>query len=127
MRFVFDTNRLTDLFRGDPDLIVAVQGADEIWLPFIVLGEIRAALQAGNHTAANEAVLTQFLNLPQVGVLFPDYETTNVYARLFQYLRRAGTRIPVTDLWIASLAVQYRLTLLTRDPHFERLPQVSRS
>lgn len=41
-------------------------------------------------------------------------------------LRRAGTSIPVSDLWIAALVVQHDLTLLTQDRHFERFPQIHR-
>jgi predicted nucleic acid-binding protein len=61
-----------------------------------------------------------------VSVLCADHQTTDVYARLFQQLRRAGTPIPTNDLWIASLAVQHQLMLLSRDEHFAKLPQVSK-
>jgi tRNA(fMet)-specific endonuclease VapC len=67
----------------------------------------------------------RFLRLPSVAVLYPDSETAEVYARLFVQLRRAGTPVPTNDLWIAGLAVQHQLTLLTLDSHFNKIPQVS--
>jgi tRNA(fMet)-specific endonuclease VapC len=46
-------------------------------------------------------------------------------ARLrFVQLRRSGQPIPVNDLWIAALCLQHRLTLITRDRHFESIPQL---
>jgi len=63
--------------------------------------------------------------LRSVEVLYADRETTEVYARLFLQLRQAGTPIPTNDLWIASLAIQHELALITRDAHFAKVPQVA--
>lgn len=61
---------------------------------------------------------------PTVGVLLPDRETAEQYARLFVQLRRTGTPVPTNDLWIAALALQHGLRVLTRDRHFARIPQL---
>jgi predicted nucleic acid-binding protein len=37
-----------------------------------------------------------------------------------------GTPIPTHDIWIAALVVEHGLTLLSRDKHFDRLPQILR-
>jgi tRNA(fMet)-specific endonuclease VapC len=126
MRVLLDTNRLTDAFRGVPAVVKSLEQANEIWIPFVALAEIKAGFLGGRRAAENEGLLHAFLRLPGVGTLFPDQETTDVYARLFVQLRRAGTPVPTNDLWIASLAVQHQLVLLTRDEHFAKLPQVSR-
>jgi predicted nucleic acid-binding protein len=42
VRLALDTNRYTDLCRGNVPVVEAVELADEVWLPFIVLGELRA-------------------------------------------------------------------------------------
>lgn len=127
MRVLLDTNCLTDGLRGaDPELARKLEEAVEVHIPFVTLAEIKAGFLAGRRTAENEGLLAAFLRLPGVSVLFTDYQTTDVYARLFQQLRRAGTPIPTNDLWIASLAVQHQLMLLSRDEHFAKLPQVSK-
>jgi tRNA(fMet)-specific endonuclease VapC len=95
-------------------------------VPFIVLAEIKAGFLAGKRSAANELLLLAFLQLQQVDVVYADHETTEVYARLFFQLRRAGTPVPTNDLWIASLAVQHQLVLSSRDEHFDKLPQILR-
>ena len=127
MRVLLDTNCLTDGLRGaDPELARKLEEAVEVHIPFVTLAEIKAGFLVGRRTAENEGLLAAFLRLPGVSVLFADLETTDVYARLFQQLRRAGTPIPANDLWIASLAVQHQLMLLSRDEHFAKLPQVSK-
>ena len=61
VRVALDTNRYTDLSRGDDFIVGLVATADEIWLPFVVLGELRAGFAAGSQEARNEAVLRRFL------------------------------------------------------------------
>jgi tRNA(fMet)-specific endonuclease VapC len=56
----------------------------------------------------------------------PGRETAEHYARLFVQLKRAGTPIPDNDLWIAALALEHDLTLVTRDLHFQHIPQLLR-
>ena len=69
MRLALDTSRYTDLCRGDRPVIEAVERADEVWLPFIVLGELRAGFAVGSQGPRNEAVLRRFLLKSGVGVL----------------------------------------------------------
>ena len=126
MRLLIDTNILTDALRGKPNVVYLVQRAAEVFVPFICLAEIKAGFLCGNRVPENERLLHQFLSEPDVRVSYPDQETTEVYARLFAQLRRAGTPIPTNDIWIASLGVQHHLTLLTRDEHFDKLPQLMR-
>jgi hypothetical protein len=59
-------------------------------------------------------------------ILLPGRETAEEYARLFVQLKRAGTPIPDNDLWIAALALQHNVMLVTRDHYFERIPQLLR-
>ena len=124
MRILVDTNSLTDVFRGDAALMRAVESAEEVWLPFIAVAEIKAGFLVGKRGSANEALLLAFLQLPHVDVVYADHETTEIYARLFLQLRRAGTPIPTNDLWIASLAMQHQFRLVSRDRHFDKLPQI---
>ncbi len=129
MRLLLDTNRLTDALRLDKAVAGIVEQAEEVFVPFIALAEIQAGFEGGDprRRAWNEARLLAFLKMPGVVCLYADHETTLIYARLFVQLRGAGTPIPTNDLWIASLAIQHQLTLATREVHFARIPQVSRT
>ena len=126
MRVALDTNRITDLFRGDLELAEQLGTAEEVWIPLFVLGEIEAGFQGGTQQRRNESLLNRLLAKPTVGVLLPSRETAEHYARLFVQLKRAGTPVPDNDLWIAALVLQHDLVLITRDRHFERIPQVIR-
>ncbi|MBI5280931.1 MAG: PIN domain-containing protein [Candidatus Solibacter usitatus] len=113
--------------KGDPEAVRTIQSALNIRLPFVALAEMRAGFAGGDPRLRghNEGLLLRFLGLAGVEVLYADQETTEVYARLFVELKRAGTPIPANDLWIAALAVQHHLALYTRDQHFRMVPQVA--
>jgi tRNA(fMet)-specific endonuclease VapC len=127
VRVALDTNRLTDLFQGDADLADRLGKCDEVWIPLIVLAEMKAGFLGGSQQYRNESLLRTFLGKPTVGILLPARDTAEQYARLFVQLKRAGTPIPDNDLWIAALALEHDLLLITRDRHFERVPQLQRS
>jgi tRNA(fMet)-specific endonuclease VapC len=126
MKLALDANRYRDLCRGIAEVVELTSQAERIYLPLIVLGELRAGFQVGNQARGNERILVQFLSSPRVRLLLPDEQTTFHCANLFCQLRRQATPIPTKDLWIAALVIQHNLILLTRDAHFNHLPQLSR-
>jgi tRNA(fMet)-specific endonuclease VapC len=124
VRIALDTNRLTDLLKGDGVLGEFLGTCEEVWVPLVVLAEIKAGFHGGTQRTRNEALLQKFLAKPTVGILLPDRETAEHYARLFVQLKRAGTPVPDNNLWIGALALQHDLTLITRDRHFKSIPQL---
>ncbi len=126
MRLALDTNRYNDLCRGDTPVVETVEQADEVLLPFIVLGELRAGFAVGSQGPRNEAVLRRFLLKQGVRVLYADDQTTHHYANIYRQLRKQGTPIPTNDMWIAALVLQHALVLFARDAHFDVLPQLLR-
>jgi tRNA(fMet)-specific endonuclease VapC len=126
VRLALDTNRYTDLCRGDQAVLDTIELADEIWLPFIVLGELRAGFAVGTQGPKNEAVLRRFLLKAGVGILYADEQTTHQYGIVYRQLRKQGTPIPTNDMWIAALILQHSLVLFARDAHFDALPQIPR-
>ncbi len=126
MRLALDTNRYVDFARGESEALDRVKRAESLFLPFVVMAELRAGFLCGTRSAANERNLVRFVNSSRVEILYPDEATTHVYARLFRQLRLQGTPIPTGDLWIASLVIQHNLYLYARDRHFDHLPQLPR-
>lgn len=124
VRIALDSNAYSALARGNRATRRVVEEADEVWLPFIVLAELRAGFALGRKQTINEQVLRHFLTKPGVGVLYPGDSTTRRYARLFRQLRLAGRPIPTNDIWIAALADEHGLVLVTGDGHFTHLPQL---
>jgi tRNA(fMet)-specific endonuclease VapC len=127
LRLALDTNTYTDLCRGEARVVELVRNAEAVFLPFVVVAELRAGFALGRRGAENERVLRTFLAKPGVGALFADEQTTHHYAALFRDLRRQGTPVPVHDLWIAALVLQHDLVLYARDRHFDHLPQIPRA
>jgi tRNA(fMet)-specific endonuclease VapC len=126
VKLALDTNRYTDLCRGIRSVVETVERADEVWVPFIMLGELRAGFALGSQGPRNEAVLRRFLLKPGVALLFADEQTTHHYAAVYRQLRKQGTPIPTNDMWIAALVLQHSLVLFARDPHFDALPHLTR-
>ncbi len=125
MRVALDTNRYCDLCRGDEELVASLEHAETVFLPFVVVGELRAGFAVGSRRQENERVLRRFLGKPGVSVLFASDATTRSYANLYRQLRSQGTPIPTNDLWIAALVAEHDLALLSRDQHFHHLPQLT--
>jgi tRNA(fMet)-specific endonuclease VapC len=107
MKLALDSNRYTDLCRDVDEVVTLTEHAEAVFLPFVVLGELRAGFALGSRGAENERVLRRFLMKPGVAVLYADEQTTHHYAALFRQLRRQGTPIPTNDLWIAALVLQH--------------------
>jgi tRNA(fMet)-specific endonuclease VapC len=126
VNLILDTNRYTDFVRGDAFAVQSIKAASRVFLPFVVIGELRAGFAAGSRTRENQATLTRLLQRPSVSALFADDSTTHHYATIYLQLRQKGTPIPTNDLWIAALASQHELILFTRDPHFGHIPQLAR-
>lgn len=124
MNVALDTNAYSDFMRGVPTRVQIVRSARRIYLPLMVLAELRAGFAAGRQEGANAANLQRFLGSPRVSILLPDEQTTHHYAQIYLLLRNKGVAIPINDLWIAALVVQHNLVLCTSDSHFQHLPQV---
>jgi tRNA(fMet)-specific endonuclease VapC len=126
MRLALDTNTYRLVMEGEASAVQLVRQAERVLLPVPVLAELRYGFLNGTRGRQNEATLSRFLDQPRVEVLRCDEETSVRYAELKQQLKRQGTPIPISDVWIAALVLQHRATLFTRDSDFTRLPQVPR-
>lgn len=125
MRIALDTNAYVAFCKEKASVVRVIQAADEVALPFIVLGELKAGFACGTQAKSNEKVLAQFLRSSRVSVLYADTHTLHHYGNLFAQLKVAGRPIPTNDLWIASLALQHQCELVTLDKHFEVIPQLA--
>lgn len=126
MKIALDTNRYVDLCRGREETARLAATAETVFLPFVVVAELRAGFALGRRSAENERVLRRFLLKEGVEVLYADDQTTLHYASLFRQLRLQGTPIPTNDIWISALALQHNAALHDRDRHFDHLRQIVR-
>lgn len=124
MNYTLDTNAYSDMGRSGL-WIDTLNQANIIYLPAVVIGELKEGFQGGSQQMANERMLEQFINEPMVQICNVTSITAGYYAQLKTHLKQNGTPIPTNDIWIAACALEHQTTLLTRDKHFEKLPQVS--
>lgn len=124
MRLALDTNRYTDLAKGDRVLADRLERAEAVFVPFVVVAELRSGFALGTRARGNESTLAKFLRRPAVAVLWPDDQTLHHYAAVFRQLRSQGTPIPTHGLWIAALCLQHDLALVTREANFADIPQL---
>jgi len=123
MKVVLDTNAYSDWLR-DGSWADELSTAEEVIIPAIVLGELREGFLRGRQLVKNEKVLMNVLAQSCVRVGVVGSETSHYFASLKKYLRANGTPIPENDVWIAACVCENGAVLLTKDQHFERLPQV---
>jgi tRNA(fMet)-specific endonuclease VapC len=86
----------------------------------LVLGELYYGAHRSQQPAKALTQICEFLR--SCVLLFPDEQTPDHYGRIKAGLARAGTPIPENDIWIAALAQESQLPLLTRDRHFALIP-----
>ena len=55
----------------------------------------------------------------------PDQTTSETYGRVKAELAETGSLIPDNDIWIAAMARQFDLPLVTRDSHFAAVPRLT--
>lgn len=98
--------------------------ASVVMVPVTVVGELEAGFALGRRASDNRALLAQFLSEPFVRVLDVTRDVAGRYGELMASLRRAGTPIPVNDIWIAATTLDALGRLLTFDSDFERVPDL---
>jgi tRNA(fMet)-specific endonuclease VapC len=123
-RIMIDTSAYAAFLKGNPEIKLSVQLADEIFLNPVVLGELIAGFIMGKNEKKNRSILHDFLSSARVKIIEIDEETSERYAVMISYLRVKGTPIPTNDLWIASSAMQHGLKVLTTDKHYLKVPQI---
>jgi len=116
---LLDTNIVIGLFKGIPDFTNVFHDYSVIHLPIPVMGELYhgAENSPSNRIVGNLERLEQFA--ATVGILDCDRHTAKQYGSLKAAQYKRGLPIPENDLWIAALALQHDLVLITRDKHFK--------
>jgi predicted nucleic acid-binding protein len=121
---ILDTNALSAFVDGDAGVGDVLRAQTRAAIPVIVLGEFRYGIAQSRRRSSYEEWLVS--HLVHFEVLAVTDETAAAYATLRVYLKRSGRPIPANDAWIAALALQHRLTVLSRDEHFDVVPGLDR-
>jgi tRNA(fMet)-specific endonuclease VapC len=86
------------------------------------LGELEAGIQGSSKPEPFYRRLTRLLE--DVRIWPGDLVTAKIYGTIYHRLRRAGRVMSQVDQFLAAMALQYALTLLTTDRDFEAIPEI---
>ena len=124
MKVLLDTNALSALWSGDERVLDALDQADNVLMSIVVLGELYAGFRGGTRMRENRTRLAEFLTKPTVRTLELSVETAEIYGQIKDALRRAGTPIPINDVWLSAQAIEAGAVLISFDSHFSKVPGV---
>ncbi len=123
---LLDTNIVIAVLRQDAQVRETLAAINHIFLPAIVVGELIYGAHNAQHPGKEMAKVESFLTgLDESAILPCDHATAQVYGWLKHQRSKLGRPIPENDLWIAALAYQYELPLVTRDAHFHAIDGVT--
>ena len=115
-RFLLDTNIIIALFGEDPNIHDRMANAHEVFIPSIAIGELYLGAYKSQKIEENIARIDEFVS--NNTVLACNAATAKSYGDIKNRLKEKGQPLPENDIWIAAIAQQYELTLVTRDTHF---------
>src|SRR5580765_5018908 len=114
---ILDTNALSAWAGGNPGVSAAFASAARLVVPVVALGEYWFGILQSRHRARYKNCLAQILPTTELAVI--SRATALEYAQIRLILRRQATPIPANDAWIAALARQHGLPILSNDTHFD--------
>ena len=121
---ILDTNALSAWAEGRAAVARPLRVAVRLVIPSVVLGEYYFGVRQSRHRSRYEDWLARYLPLTEIATVTST--TANAYADIRLELKRLGTPIPPNDVWIAALARQHGLAVLSNDGHFDVVDGVQR-
>ena len=118
MDVALDTNAISAYFGGDAAVASAIRNASSVLMFPFVVGELEAGFRGGNRYEANKKVLKSFLSEPNVRIVQTTLRTTELFGELKDSLQKAGTLIPIDDVWIGAMAKEHLAQVVSYDHHF---------
>lgn len=118
-RILLDTNIISAWLKGETAIADKINQSLEVYIPIQVLGELYFGAQYSTQLELNLRNIQKLAN--NYTVLNTDRETAIIYGIIKAALKKKGRPIPENDIWIATIAQQYQLILITRDKHFNEI------
>jgi tRNA(fMet)-specific endonuclease VapC len=125
MTYLVDSDWVADYLKGRIPAVslLADLFAEGLAISIITFGEVYEGIYYGTDPQHNELIFRWFLR--GVRVLGINRPIARRFALIRGKLRAEGQIIPQPDVLIAATALQYDLTLLTRNlRHFGRIPDL---
>ena len=124
-KYLLDTNIVIALFAEDQSVKKHIVKAGEVFIPAPVIGELFFGAFKSERPKANSERVENFA--ASNTVLACDIGTSKEYGLIKSNLHKKGCPIPENDIWIAALAMEHGLTLISRDEHFKKIDELKRA
>jgi tRNA(fMet)-specific endonuclease VapC len=121
-RFILDTNIVIAIFSGETSIKEHLIKADEVFISSTVLGELFFGAFKSKRSKTNLKRISDFAD--SITILKCDKDTAYQYGIVKYRLLDKGKPIPENDIWIAAVAMQNDLILVTRDRHFDEIEEL---
>lgn len=121
---LLDTNAYARFLAGDTSILDAVASSEVVFMSIFVLGELYAGFSGGTKNLENRNRLKDFLFKPSVKILNATSETADIFGSLKTTLKKAGTPLPINDVWISAHGIETGSVIITFDKHFEKIPGI---
>ena len=121
-KILLDTNIVIEVFEGNKSIADKIDKLSDFHIPAIVLGELYVGINRVVNKLKHLKMLSDFLKVSTI--ISVDEETSKHYGEIVASLYKKGKPIPTNDVWIAAIARQHELTLITRDKHFNEIPDL---
>ena len=121
---VLDTSAYSNFIIDKHELQRFINARNPIFVPVIVLGELKSGFLNGNKNKENNDFITEFLDSSNVTILEINERTAQKYAEINLQLKKAGKPIGTNDMWIAAICIENNLPLLTLDADFSNIPNL---
>jgi tRNA(fMet)-specific endonuclease VapC len=122
-KYIFDTNIIIALFNSEKEILEKVMQVEAVYIPSIALGEMYYGAYNSQKVSDNILKIKEFEI--ETDILACNANTASIYGRIKAELKKKGIKIPENDIWIASLAIENDLILVSRDKHFENIESLN--
>jgi tRNA(fMet)-specific endonuclease VapC len=120
--FLVDTNIVIAYFNKDILIGECFDNLGALFVPSIVIGELYFGAVKSRNRFQNISMIDKFVS--QNIILNCDIDTAREFGEIKYQLQLKGKPIPENDIWIAAIAKQHQLRLVTRDEHFRLIESI---
>ena len=119
MIYLFDTNIIIGLLKKDEIIVSKMNNISELNISVITIGEMLYGANNSNNAAFNFNLYKDFFK--SCNIMNITEKTAVHYADIRYNLKTKGNPIPENDIWIAAIAKENNMTIVTRDKHLNHV------
>ena len=125
MEVAVDTNLLIEIEKNNQEVLAKIRHLDIINLEIFITSPTYPEYYIGMLNLSAEKFKEGIERLDKYKVLNTTKNSSKILAEIKHSLSKSGVPIPIFDLFIASIAMDSRIPLITLDNHFKRIKNLN--